>query len=124
MIDDDCPQFRLLLVAECLVLLEAVERGDCPLGNERVASLAHAGPGPSGQPRQTKPQRTIDPVVIETFDALVHDHIGARPGSEALAEYEHLWSVLLRHSNQSLLDTPEKLAKLGATERNPLNLQE
>ena len=75
MINDDCSQTVSLDLGESLVLLKVVESGDTPPGCERVPALPHSGLGPPGKTGQPKPKGARNAVVVESRDALMHDHI-------------------------------------------------
>ena len=124
MVDDHGAQLVLLLGVESFELLEVVERPTVPGGTRSLEPCAHPGLRPLGETGEPEPERPVDAVDVKALDALVHDHVGTRPGPEALAEHEHLGTLLLGHAAEALLHTPQQLTELRTPNPDVLHLQE
>src|SRR5687767_14442468 len=113
MVDDHRSHLPSFVLAQRLVLLEVIERGNGSFGCQAIAPFAHTRLRPTGQTGKTEPEGAVDAVMIEAGNALVHHHIGARPCPQALTEDEDLGPLLLRDSPQPLLYAPEQLSELS-----------
>ena len=82
-------------------LIRMVEYFDGAFRDQIACPLCHSVAGPFGQTGQADPQRSIDSVVVEPADSLVHDDVRRRPGAEAFAEDENFGSLLGRSFAQT-----------------------
>jgi hypothetical protein len=101
---DDCPEPGPLVVVERSQLVVVVEDPTVLSGTRvllpRVMPLRdHLAS--QGSPN---PQGPVDPVVVESLDALEHDDVRVGPGTHTLAEHQHPRAPLGRHASQPLGD--------------------